>query len=256
MSSSRRFKMHIKSASSSKPSASSNKKKRRVLFVEERNTVREFEAVDNADEDLLESLWQQGYEMLECKQTIKVRAKKWRQTGMGMFLNDVYHCDNDLSPALCQKQLNAFAQLPDDMHMRGVERYLSRKHDQERTSRKRTILGQVVAQFNSLQAHTNLTQAESERLLAQFARRLNQDAELFARRIGKADELVVRQGEAKNIQPALELLDYLHKAELEKIHKGSNSSGRGQTTSQQSSQLKPPPVAAFTAGRRLQARQA
>jgi len=225
--------------------------KRRVLFVGERNTVREFESVDAENFELLESLWQQCWEMDNCKQEIKERAKKWRQTGMGVFLNDVFHCDNDMTPTLCQKQLNTLAQLPDELHMRGVERYLSRKHDQERTTRKRSTVREVVAQFRTLRTQVNanaLGLAESQTILAQFARSLNQDAEVLARRMGKADEWVARKGPARSIRPAQELLDYCHDLELERMHKGSKSSlGHVKAA---------PHASAAITGRRLQARQA
>ena len=226
--------------------------KRRVFFVEEKNTVQYFEAVDHEDTELIESLWQQGWEMYNCKQDIKVTARKWRQTGLGVFLNDAYHCDNDLSPTLCQKQLNTLAQLPDEMHMRGVERYLSRKHDQERTTRKRSIIREVVCQFRTLQHQVDcnaLGLAESQQMLSRFARSLNQDAEVFARRMGKADEVVMRQGPAPSIKPAQDLLEYVHSLELERMRRG----GRAMKSSPAASanpQHTPP------YGRRLQARQA
>ena len=263
--SSRRPRSHLRasarpSAAVTRPTTGKKKAaspKRRVVFVEARNTVREFLSVDPTDSDLLETLWQQVWEMEECKHHIRVRAKQWRRTGMGVFLNYAYLCDNDLAPALCQEQLNTLSQLPDEFHMRGVERYLCRKHDQDRTNRKRAVVQDIVGQFHTLQAQVSIgtmTQAKADQVLGQFARQLNEDAELFARRIAKADEVAMKKGPAKNIQPAMELMEHLHNLEIERTRKGttrassaSSSAGSGGPIKSQST--------AFS-GRRLQARQA
>lgn len=228
----------------------SSSPKRRVVFVQARDTVREYQAVDQNDVELLEALWQQEWEMDECKQLVRVRAKQWRRTGMGNLLNNTYLCDNDLTPALCQQQLNTLAQLPDEFHMRGVERHLSRKHDQDRTYRKRTIVQEVVYQFDTLQHQVengNLTAAEAHEFLGQFSRGLNKEAALFARRMGKADEVVMRKGSAKSIEPAMELLEYLDNLEGEQS-RNKGGAGRGQ--------LKAAAPSSALSGRRLQARQA
>ena len=76
-----------------KKDGSSSSRKRRVYFVEERNTVCEFEPIDNADTELVGSLWQQPWEMFESRQALKARARQWRTTGLGILLADtVVHC--------------------------------------------------------------------------------------------------------------------------------------------------------------------
>lgn len=166
--------------------------RRRVRFAEERNTVLEFEAVDNEDEELVRKLWHQPEDMQECKQALKLRARRWRQTGLGILLNSTFQ---DPNPLLCQKCLNAFAQLPEDLYNRGIERYLSKLHDMQRTTRKRSNLKDVLAHARSLDAVSNMPLEEKQNVLALFARHLNRDAELFARRIAKADEIAVTEGD-------------------------------------------------------------
>ena len=228
----------MSTTSSAKPQ---QQQRRRVYFVEERNSIHEFQPIDKEDTDLVASLWQQPWEMYECKQSIKSRARQWRSTGLGMLLADTFHSTGDLlqssssssssnqqqqtrrnHPRLCQKQLNTFAQLPDEFYNRGVERYLSRQHDQERTLCKRSILREIVVQAQSLrrQPRNNYdTDASSARLLqqqqqqaeylARFAQQLNRDATLFARRCGRADEVAARKGGAESVDVAYRLVDYL-----------------------------------------------
>ena len=252
--------------SSAKPK---QQQRRRVYFVEERNRIHEFQPIDKEDTDLVAALWQQPWEMYECKQSIKTRARQWRSTGLGMLLADTFHSTGDLlqqqqpsipgigntpnnnssskqkkrmNPHLCQKQLNTFAQLPDEFYNRGVERYLSRQHDQERTLCKRSILQEIVVQAQNLRrqqrqsnnsnnsqdssATTRLLQEQQQaaEYLSRFAQQLNRDAALFARRCGRADEVAVRKGTADSPEVAYRLVDYLIELEQEQQRSHAYSS--------------------------------
>jgi hypothetical protein len=261
-------------------SPSKNKKslqERRVYFMEERNTILEFESVNECDFKLIEQLWQQRWEMDDTKQKMKERARQWRTTGFGMFLHDAFFCDHGLPPTLCQNQLNTLARLPDELNNRGIERYLSRKHDAERTVRKRAFVQDVVEQYGALrqQVHCNiLTDDDLWDVLGDYSRSLNLEAELFARRLGKADEVAMRRGEYADSREAEILMAFLHARELERNldnDRKDRALGTGPANKHApvtaSSNLKRGPPAAqtphtphtaatFTTERRYQARQA
>lgn len=242
--------------------AKQQRQQRRVYFVEERNIVHEFQPVDLSDLALVTALWQQPAEMYNCKQALKSSARQWRSTGLGMLLADTFHSTGDLkgkannsindgsdrnsnsnvkqrmNPRLCQKQLNTFAQLPDEFYNRGIERYLSRKHDHERTMCKRSIIQEIVFQSEQLRRQqqkqkrsvaqkgeeSSTTQQEQQHqaeYLARFAQQLNRDAAIFARRCGRADELAVRRGAAENLDAAYRLVDYL----IELYHEQQQQNG-------------------------------
>jgi hypothetical protein len=250
---------------------------RRVYFVEERNTLLEFEGINTSDFKLLQQLWQQGWEMDDTKQKMKTRARQWRTTGFGMLLHDAFYCDHGLPPTLCQNQLNVLARLPDELNNRGIERYLSRKHDTERTSRKRAFVQDVVGQYEALREQVDcdiLAENELWDILGDYSRSMNVEAEVFARRLGKADEVAMRRGEYADSREAEILMEYLHSRELERISDNAynNRAGIGPAkklapATGSSNLKKVPPAAAqgphtphtaatFTSGRRLQARQA
>jgi hypothetical protein len=187
-------------------------KKKSVTFVEEKNTILEFDSIDREDTELVTSLWHQPWEMHGSKEIMKSRARQWRKTGLGILLDDVFD-DPEHGPLLTQKRLNAFVQLPDELYMRGVERYLSRKHDQERTARKRSIVRDVVVQAESLKGVKNMPLKERQTVLALFAKQYSRDAELYARRIAKADEVCLLKGEDPS--QAEMLVEYLVHLERE-----------------------------------------
>jgi len=220
--------------------------KSQVKFAEERNTVHEFIAVDRTDHGLVASLWQQPWEMAQTKQSLKVRAKQWRTTGLGILLANTFVGDNGLeeNQKLCQRQLNTFAQLPDDLYNRGIERHLNRKHDQERTSRKTSNVRLILARWKNIQEqclihnkneeHNTAGVATleyatndplvSERLfreqaehVAKYAQSLNRHAALFARRLGKADEVVMRKGPAESVEAAYVVVDHLMELERRRL---------------------------------------
>lgn len=258
-------------------SPSKNKKSlpaRRVYFVERRNTLLEFEGVDKCDFKLIEQLWQQGWEMNGTKQKMKARARQWRTTGLGILLHDAFYCDHDLPPTLCQNQLNTLARLPDELNNRGIERYLSRKHDTERTARKRAFVQDVVDQYEVLREQVDcdiLTNNELWDVLGDYSRSMNLAAEVFARRLGKADEVATRRGEYADSREAEIVMEYLNARELERIYENDSNNrapGTGpankRAPASASSNLKrgspvaqaPHTAATFTTGHRLQARQA
>ncbi|CAB9511992.1 expressed unknown protein [Seminavis robusta] len=249
------------------------KNKRRVYFVEERNTLLVYQGIDTSDRAYLEELFHQVWEMNDCKAAIKSRARKWRTTGLGMLLHDTFCLanNNGLPAPLCQKQLETFARLPDALYNRGIERYLSRKHDTERTTKKRYIIQDIVAQYRLLcQQHDTVSVDERWELVGQAAQRMTHDATLFARRMGHADEVVMRRGcDTPDAIEAQRLMQYLQARGMELIKRQQQQAPQMMPASN-NHKMAPPPAASTAApptttphkkkflgrGLRMQARQA
>lgn len=227
---------------------------RHVWFMDARNTVHEFEGIDKEDSDLVQALWQQSWEMYEGKQLLKVKARRFRSTGLGILLADTF---KDPNPHLCQKSLNAFTQLPSDLYNRGIERYLSKEHDMQRTKKKKQILQDVLAQARSLNSVRNMPSVEKQNILSLFAKHLSRDAELFARRIGLADEQAVDKESMEGAEIMAEYLKQLqNQKKMEQHRKDSRtvraSGNEGQNVSSSSQQQQTPSLK----DQRLRARQA
>jgi hypothetical protein len=65
----------------------------------------------------------------------------------------------------------------------------------QRTSKKRSISQDILAQATSLDGVKHMPLDEKQNVLALFARHLSRDSEVFARRCGKADEVAVQEGD-------------------------------------------------------------
>ncbi|CAB9503577.1 expressed unknown protein [Seminavis robusta] len=164
----------------------------RVRFNDECNQIVEVQSVITVEEGIVEKLWYQPWEHKENKRAIKRDARQWRKSGLGILLRDTFGNPN---PQHTQTCLDAFVQLADADYVRGIERHLSQQHDEMRVERKRFFVQDVVEQARYLQAHPNLTEDEKLTKLAEFSTLQSKCAEVFAHRIGKADERVVRKGE-------------------------------------------------------------
>jgi len=163
-----------------------------VTFNESIET-REFEPVTElGDPDIVGKLWFQPWEKQENKRMMRERAREWRRLGWGVLLHDSFTNPN---PKLTQSCLNAFTQLSDPDYCRGMERYLSQEHDEQRSERKRSVIDDVLEQARYLESRRNLSYDEKCAKLAEFSALQSKCAEVFARRIGKADEAVALQGE-------------------------------------------------------------
>ena len=184
-------------------------KRRGVHFDDESNRIIEIEPMVSIEEGItIDELWYQPWERKELKRVMKRDAKEWRQTGLGILLHDAFVNPN---PKQAQACLNAFVQLADSKYLRGSERYLSQPHDEQRTERKRNFIQDVLDQAYYLNTIKYLSEDEKIEKLAEFSALQSKCAAVFARRIGKADEVVVRKGE--NPGAAAELVAKLFKNE-------------------------------------------
>ena len=163
-----------------------------VHFMDEHNTVVEVESFLDLEEGIVDKLWYPSTYHRDCKQQLKDEARNWRKSGMGILLHDAFVNPN---PRQSQNCLNAFVQLSDEDYCRGVERYLSQQHDAQRSTRKHDFLDDVVEQARYLESLKFLTMEERTKKLAEFAALQSRCAEVFARRMGKADEYVAKHGE-------------------------------------------------------------
>jgi hypothetical protein len=156
------------------------------------HTVVEVESVLNAEEEIVEKLWYQPHELKIQKALLKQDAREWRKTGLGILLQDAFV---NPDPKKGQAQLNAFAQLGDTEYARGIERYLCRAHDEQRVERKRDFIQDVLEQWRYLDSLKQFTTEEKMVKLAEFSALQSKCAEVFARRMGTADETAVTKGE-------------------------------------------------------------
>jgi hypothetical protein len=163
-----------------------------VRFNDECNQVLEIQSVMTIEEGIVEKLWYSPSYHKENKQAIRDEAREWRKTGLGILLQDTFVSPN---APLAQHCLNAFAQLAEGEYMRGIERHLCREHDEQRVKRRRNFVQDVLEQARYLESHPFLSEDEKRTKLAEFSALQSKCAEVFARRLGKADETAILQGE-------------------------------------------------------------
>ena len=165
---------------------------RRVHFDDSFNQLFEIEPVVNIEEGIVEKLWYQPWERKEAKRAIKRDAQEWRKTGLGLLLHDTFA---DPNPKKTQSCLNAFVQLADAEYVRGIERHLSQKHYEQRMERKTNFVSDVLEQAYYLSTLKHLSEDEKRERLAEFSALQSKCAEVFARRLGRADETAALKGE-------------------------------------------------------------
>lgn len=178
--------------------SSPSRKRRNVQFAAEDHLVcvNEYEnPIELGNFGMIETLWFQPWEMQACKDELKARARQWRSMGYGILLRDTFDDIAQTNPLLSQKRLTAFCQMSDEEYNRGIERYLSKQLDSIRSTTKRQVIRSVVEHSEYLKTLSGTGPQERENILALFARHQSRNAEQFARRIAKADEMVAIHGE-------------------------------------------------------------
>ena len=163
------------------------KRRTSVRFAEQNNQTFLF-----CTEAYTKDLWYKREDYKEWKQSSRTDARAWRQKGYGILLED---CFEQQASRNVQKYITAFAQLNDEDYLRGVERYLNKKHDMERTSAKQRAIQGVLVHQRRLQKRGDYAADELAEELAFLLQEYSRPARRFASRIGKADEIVAQQGE-------------------------------------------------------------
>ena len=119
------------------------------------------------------------------KESLELKSK-----GIGILVRDSFH-----SPAqVAQEQINTFVQLPPEVCGRGLEKYLSRQHEEERLFAKETARATVLTGQKTMKQQGHSPEKIAARLSARL-RECSLAAKVFARRMAIADELAARLDE-------------------------------------------------------------
>ena len=144
--------------------------------------VRTFDQGDASTEDL----WFSEQEYIEIKSKSRNDAREWRRQGFSVLLKDVFaHTATE-----AQDYITTFVQLDGHLHRRGLERYCCRQHGEGRSAAKERARDAVfITQYRAQQEALKDGAAMAELIAAAYANECR-EAKIFARRLGKADELV------------------------------------------------------------------
>ncbi|CAB9510737.1 expressed unknown protein [Seminavis robusta] len=125
-------------------------------------------------------------------QQAREEAQHWIDKGCYEFLlKDSFHEGSD---ELAQARMNAYAQLPGEDYCRGLERHVCREHGLKRDSFKKGAIRAIVNEGRK-RRDAGMPLDKSWYQLGEISRKLSFLAARFARRVGTADEIVVRLGE-------------------------------------------------------------
>ena len=177
-------------------SHSSDSAERKVRFTDEHQTI----LIEQIEELDVESIWFTPEDYFEIKAQTRLESKDWRRKGYGVLLKETF--ENPMDEA--QDYLNAFCQLEDALSRRGLERHLSRRHGEERSDLKDRARYCVLSHQRRLK-RDGMKIHEMEDQLAKIYEDISRCAKVFARRIAKADELVVVEGSTN--EPANSIVD-------------------------------------------------
>ena len=164
----------------------------------------------------------------ERRERRQQEAENCKQRDYAVLLDD---CFQD-PVAHVQRQINLFCQLPssdpDDQATaatpRGLEGRISRKHDQERKEARTKCIQDVLVENDKLRFRfgTRLSEEEIWQSLCKVSREASRTSRRFARRLGKADALVVQLGEIDDSNKAASMINDI-KAEKMKKSRGSHT---------------------------------
>jgi hypothetical protein len=157
-----------------------------VIFEEEKNRIHMFE---EEHELPVEECWYVGGDYVHMKSSSRAEAKEWRRQGYGIILKDTF--ENPRPDA--QDFIDAFVQEEGAQSRRGLERHLSRQHGEERSAVKDRSRQSVLVNQHRLRKQGYKYQEMSDRISSIY-KDTCRPARVFARRLGKADELVAAKG--------------------------------------------------------------
>mmetsp|Transcript_5278 Transcript_5278/g.6907 ORF Transcript_5278/g.6907 Transcript_5278/m.6907 type:complete len:249 (-) Transcript_5278:290-1036(-) len=168
-----------------------NKPKKSVVFSDEGHDELLIEQIEELD---VNALWFQPEDYFEIKAQSRLDAKEWRRKGYGVLLKETF--ENPIEEA--QEYLNAFCLLEDKLSRRGLERHLSRRHGEERSDLKDRARYCVLSHQRRLK-RDGIKIDEMEEQLSKIYQDICRCAKVFARRLAKADEVVVQDGESNDL---------------------------------------------------------
>mmetsp|Transcript_23179 Transcript_23179/g.64441 ORF Transcript_23179/g.64441 Transcript_23179/m.64441 type:complete len:312 (-) Transcript_23179:218-1153(-) len=163
---------------------------RRVDFVDDEQQQQHVLLIETIEELDAQALWWNPDDYFEIKAQSRLDAKEWRRKGYGILLKETF--ENPIEQA--QEYLNAFCLLEDKLTRRGLERHLSRRHGEERSDLKDRARYCVLSHQRKLKREgTKIASHDMEEQLSKIYQDISRSAKVFARRLGKADEMVVVQ---------------------------------------------------------------
>jgi hypothetical protein len=160
--------------------------KKSVRFAENNEL---FQLVDEY-EVVPDEIWFSSEDYVLIKSRTRAESKEWRKLGHSVLLSDTFETPRQDA----QEYITAFCQLEGELSRRGLERHLSRQHGEERSELKDRARQSVLIHQRRLNRQ-GLCLADVIDQLAYIYRDMTRPAKTFARRLGKADELVACVGE-------------------------------------------------------------
>ena len=167
--------------------AQTDAKTKTVRFSDERNTILEFE---NGALLFQHRVWYQAGQYAEMKARSRSDAREARKLGIGCLLS----CTFDSPRPDAQVTINAFVRYGEHETRRGLERFLCRDHGDERVDGKDRARSSVIVHQRRLKKES-LSEDDVALTLAAIYGEAVYNASVFARRLGMADALVVKEGE-------------------------------------------------------------
>ena len=133
-----------------------------------------------------EELWFSDQEYFDIKARSRNDAREWRRQGYSVLLKDVFaHTTTD-----AQDYITTFVQLDGHLNRRGLERYCCRQHGENRSAAKERARDAVfITQYRAQQEALKDFTVLAERIAVAYGGECR-ESKIFARRLGKADEIV------------------------------------------------------------------
>ena len=133
-----------------------------------------------------EELWFSDQEYIDIKAKSRNDAREWRRQGYSILLKDVFA---HTAPG-AQDYITTFVQLDGHLNRRGLERYCCRQHGEKRSAAKERARDAVfITQYRAQQEALKDFAQMAERIAAAYGEECR-ESKIFARRLGKADEMV------------------------------------------------------------------
>jgi hypothetical protein len=145
-----------------------------------------------------EERWFAGGDYVTMKLTSRSEAKEWRRHGYSFLLKETFQDPRSNA----QEYMNAFVRQEGLLSRRGLERHLSRQHGEERSTAKDRARRTVLSQQWRLQRQGRKIGEIAEHIALVYEEACR-TAKIFARRLGKADELGVLEGEDSSFVDSL-----------------------------------------------------
>jgi len=158
---------------------------RKSVRFEEGNTIYEYELEGNVSE-----FWLTTSDVNRTRKSASELGSKWSLAGYSILLDNTF--ENPSKNA--EEFVSAFVQLPcgDSDTLRGIERYISDKHDEDRRCmQNRSIKALLICQ--RIMHQRGWKDSEINEELAIISKRFSGCAADFARRLGRADEVVAHE---------------------------------------------------------------